>query len=47
MHFRIMEGDPLDIFTQKDTADTAPGSQPDLAPRNFLLFGYVKREFTG
>jgi hypothetical protein len=29
MHIRIMQGDPLNVFTQNDPADTAPGLQPD------------------
>jgi hypothetical protein len=28
MHVRIMQGDPLNVFTQKDPADTALSSQP-------------------
>jgi hypothetical protein len=34
MHFRIMPGGPLNIFTQNDSTNAAPGSHP--RPRQFI-----------
>jgi hypothetical protein len=41
-----MQGDPVNVFTRKKPADTAPGLQSELAPSDFFLFGYIKRKFT-
>jgi hypothetical protein len=46
MHIRIMQADPLNVFTQKIQRTPHPAYSPDLTPRNFFLFSDIKRKFT-
>jgi hypothetical protein len=47
MHMRIMQGDQLNVFTQKTIQRIPhPASGPDFAPSDSFLFGYIKRKLT-
>jgi hypothetical protein len=46
MHSRIIQGDPLNVFTQKIQGIPRPAYIPNLAPSDFFLFGYIKQKFS-